>query len=136
MQAVRVHAEAELRFEDVPDPVPGPGEVLVELRSAALNRRDLFVRRGVYPFSLPLIPGSDGAGMRCDTGEEVVILPSLGWGPGEAAPGPDHQILGGPRDGTYAELIALPEENLYPKPAGMTWDEAAAFPLEIGRAHV
>jgi NADPH:quinone reductase-like Zn-dependent oxidoreductase len=129
MQAIRVHEGNELRYEQAPDPVPGPGEALVELRCAALNRRDLLVRRGVYPFALPLIPGSDGAGVRRDTGEEVVILPSLGWGPGEAAPGPDHQILGGPRDGTYAELIALPEEILYPKPPGLSWEEAAAFPL-------
>ncbi len=129
MHAVCVHEGAELRFEEVPDPEPAPGEVLVELRCAALNRRDLLVRRGVYPFLLPLIPGSDGAGVRRDTGEEVVILPSLGWGPGEAAPAPDHQILGGPRDGTYAELIALPEGSLYPKPASLSWEEAAAFPL-------
>ena len=129
MQAIRAHDGAELRFEEVPDPEPGPGEIVVELRRAALNRRDLLVRRGVYPFPLPLIPGSDGAGVRRDTGAEVVILPALHWGPGEAAAGPDFQILGGPRNGTYAELIALPEENLYPKPAALTWDEAAAFPL-------
>ena len=129
MHAVRAHEGAELRFEEVPDPEPAPGEVLLELRCAALNRRDLLVTRGVYPFPLPLIPGSDGAGVRRDTGEEVVILPGLGWGPGEAAPAPEHQILGGPRDGTYAELIALPAENLYPKPAGLSWEEAAAFPL-------
>jgi NADPH:quinone reductase-like Zn-dependent oxidoreductase len=129
MHAVRVHPARELSYEEIPDPVPGPGEVLVELRRAALNRRDLLVCRGVYPFALPLIPGSDGAGVRRDTGEEVVILPGLHWGPGEAAPGPDFEILGGPRDGTYAELIALPEENLYPRPAAWSWDEAAAFPL-------
>jgi len=129
MQAVRVHEGAELRYEEIPDPVPGPGEVLVELRRSALNRRDTFVRRGVYPFPLPLVPGSDGAGVRRDTGEEVVILPGLHWGPGEVAAGPDFEILGGPRDGTYAELVALPEENLYSKPSGLSWDEAAAFPL-------
>jgi zinc-binding alcohol dehydrogenase/oxidoreductase len=129
MHAVRAHEGAELRYEVVPDPVPAAGEVVVELRRAALNRRDMLVRRGVYPFPLPLIPGSDGAGVRRDTGEEVVILPSLHWGTGEAAPGPEFQILGGPRDGTYAELIALPSENLYPKPRGFSWDEGAAFPL-------
>lgn len=124
-----MHEGGELVLESVPDPVPAPGEVLVELRSAALNRRDLLVRRGVYPFPLPLVPGSDGAGLRRDTGEEVVVFPSLSWGAAEDAPGPDFQILGGPRDGTYAELIALPEENVLPKPPGLTWEEAAAFPL-------
>jgi NADPH:quinone reductase-like Zn-dependent oxidoreductase len=129
MQAVRVHDGGELRFETVPDAAPGPGEVVVELRCAGLNRRDLLVTGGVYPFPPPLIPGSDGAGVRRDTGEEVVVYPSLAWGAGEAAPADGHQILGGPRDGTYAELIALPAENLYPKPPGLSWQEAAAFPL-------
>ena len=80
MQAVRIHEGGSLAFEQAPDPVAGPGEVLVELRRAALNRRDILVRRGVYPFPLPIVPGSDGAGVRRDTGEEVVILPSLHWG--------------------------------------------------------
>lgn len=129
MQAIRAHAGGELRFETVPDPLPGPGEVVVELRRAAVNRRDLLVRRGVYPFPLPIVPGSDGAGVRRDTGDEVVILPSLHWGSAEAASGPDFEILGGPRDGTYAELVAVPEENVLPRPRRLSWDEAAAFPL-------
>lgn len=129
MRAVRVHEGGELRVEEAPDPEPGPGEVVVDLRCAGLNRRDLLVRKGVYPFPLPLVPGSDGAGVRRDTGEEVVILPSLDWGPREACGGPDFQILGGPRNGTFAEAVAVPEANCYPKPAGLTWEEAAAFPL-------
>lgn len=135
MQAVRVHEGGELRYEEVPDPQPAPGEVLVELRTAALNRRDLLVSRGTYTFPLPLIPGSDGAGVRRDTGEEVVILPGLRWGHAEAAPGPDYEILGGPRDGTYAELIALPAENLFPRPSRFTWEQAAAFPLAAVTAY-
>ena len=92
------------RRASIPIPTPKPGEVVVELRAAALNRRDTFVRSGFYPFALPLIPGSDGAGIRRDTGEEVVILPSLGWGDREEAPASGFRILGGPDDGTYAEL--------------------------------
>ena len=129
MQAVRVHEGNELRHETVPDPQPGTGEALVELRAAGLNRRDLLVRTGVYPFPLPLVPGSDGAGVRRDTGEEVVVFPGFDWGDREDAPGPGFGILGGPRDGTYAELVALPVENLFPKPSGLSWAEAAAFPL-------
>ncbi len=129
MQAVRVHEGGTLRHETVADPVAAPGEVIVELRTAALNRRDLLVAGGVYPFPLPLIPGSDGAGIRRDTGEEVVIYPALDWGPREEVMGPDFQILGGPRDGTYAELVAVPEANVFPKPARLSWEEAAAFPL-------
>jgi zinc-binding alcohol dehydrogenase/oxidoreductase len=132
MQAVRVHEGGELRYEEVTDPVAGPGEVVVELRAAAVNRRDLLVRTPpgpAYVFDLPLIPGSDGAGVRRDTGEEVVIYPGLGWGPREDAAGPDWRILGGPDDGTYAELVKVPAENVFGKPRRLSWEEAAAFPL-------
>ena len=135
MQAVRVHEGSVLRYEQVADPSPGPGEVLVELRAAGLNRRDLLVREGTYPFPLPLVPGSDGAGVRRDTGEEVVVFPGLGWGGREDAPAPGFGILGGPRDGTYAELVSLPEENLFPKPGALSWEEAAAFPLAAVTAY-
>jgi NADPH:quinone reductase-like Zn-dependent oxidoreductase len=80
-------------------------------------------------FPLPVIPGSDGAGIRRDTGEEVVIYPGLGWGPREDAAGPDWRMLGAPDNGTYAELVKVPEENVFPKPARFSWEEAAAFPL-------
>ena len=129
MLAIRVHEGGGLRHETAPDPEPGPGEVIVELRTAALNRRDLLVCQGTYPFPLPLVPGSDGAGIRRDTGAEVVIYPALDWGDREEAFGPDFQILGGPRDGTFAELVAVPEANVFPKPAQLSWEEAAALPL-------
>ena len=129
MHAVRVHENAALVYEEVPDPEPKPGEAVVEVRAAAVNRRDLLVRSGTYPFPLPLTPGSDGAGIRRETGEEVVIFCGLGWGEREDAPAPGFEVLGGPRDGTYAELVSLPEENLFPKPAALSWEEAAAFPL-------
>ena len=127
-----------LRLTTVPDPEPLPGEVLVELRASALNRRDVFLRKGIAPSPLPVIPGSDGAGVVRALGEgargvaegdEVVIFPSLGWGGGEAAPQPGFRILGGPDDGTYAELIRIPAENVMPKPARLSWEEAAALPL-------
>jgi len=132
MYAVRVHEGGELRYEEAPDPVAGPGEVVVELKASAVNRRDLLVRDPpgpAYQFDLPIIPGSDGAGIRRDTGEEVVVYPGLGWGRREDAAGPDWRILGGPDDGTYAELVKLPRENVCPKPRGLSWEEAAAFPL-------
>jgi zinc-binding alcohol dehydrogenase/oxidoreductase len=127
-----------LTLSTVPDPEPGPGEVLVELRAAALNRRDVFLRKGVAPSPLPVIPGSDGAGVvrslgagvgGVSEGDEVIIFPSLGWGGGEAAPQPGFRILGGPDDGTYAELIRIPAENVMPKPKRLSWEEAAALPL-------
>jgi zinc-binding alcohol dehydrogenase/oxidoreductase len=132
MKAILVHEGGELSYEDVDDPVAGPGEVVVELKAAAVNRRDLLVCNPpgpAYEFPKPLIPGSDGAGIRRDTGQEVVIYPGLHWGPREDAAGPEWEILGGRRNGTYAELVAVPEENVYRKPARFSWEAAAAFPL-------
>ena len=132
MKAVLVREGGALSYEDYEDPVAGPGELVVELRTAAVNRRDLLVRNPpgpAYVFPLPVIPGSDGAGIRRDTGEEVVIYPGLGWGPREDAAGPDWRMLGAPDNGTYAELVKVPEENVFPKPARFSWEEAAAFPL-------
>lgn len=132
MKAVYVVEGGGLEYGDRPDPEAGPGEVVVELRAAAINRRDLLLRNPpgpAYQFDLPVIPGSDGAGIRRDTGEEVVIYPGLHWGPRQDAAGPDWRILGGPDDGTYAELVKVPAENVFPKPARLSWEEAAAFPL-------
>jgi NADPH:quinone reductase-like Zn-dependent oxidoreductase len=128
-----------LRLEEVPTPEPGPGEVTVALRAAALNRRDIIMRSlPRMADMMPFIPGSDGAGVvaaagtgvgRVKVGDAVVVFPSLRWGIFEAHPGPDFEILGGPTDGTYAEAIRLPAENVFPKPAHLSFEEAAAFPL-------
>jgi NADPH:quinone reductase-like Zn-dependent oxidoreductase len=125
VQALVAQEAGKLELADVPEPTPDVGEVVVELKAAALNRRDLGIVAGRYGAELPIVPGSDGAGIRRDTGEEVVILPSLRWGDREEHPGPRFRIL----DGAHAELIAIPERNLYPKPARLSWTEAAAFPL-------
>ena len=119
-----------LQFGALPDPVPREGWVAVELRAAALNWHDCLVRQGVYAdVPLPRVLGADGAGVRRDTGEEVVILPSLRWGDDDRAPGPSWEILGDYTDGTYAELVAVPAENLFPKPRDWSWADAAALPL-------
>lgn len=127
-----------LAVKQCADPRPRPGEVVVELRAAAVNRRDALVRAGSgphYRFPLPLVIGSDGAGVRRDTGEEVVLFPALEWGPSEDVAGPDLRILGGPEPGTYAELVAVREDNLFPRPPGLSWEEAAALPLASVTAH-
>jgi len=118
-----------LEVRERPDPSPPPGWVLVELRAAALNWHDVIVRRGDHAAQLPQILGADGAGVRTDTGEPVVILPSLDWGDDERCPGPRFSILGDVVDGTYAEMVAVPEENLFARPSGFSWAEAAALPL-------
>jgi NADPH:quinone reductase-like Zn-dependent oxidoreductase len=128
-----------LRLEDLPDPVPGPGEAVVRLRAAALNHRDAWIRHGLYAgIKLPIVPGSDGAGEVAAVGDgvdhawvgkAVVINPSLDWGDDERAQGPRYRILGLPDPGTYAELVKVPAANLVAKPAQLTWEEAAAIPL-------
>ncbi|WP_329045022.1 zinc-binding dehydrogenase [Amycolatopsis sp. NBC_01488] len=117
-----------LRPAEVPSPAGRPGEVVVRLRASALNWHDVLVRQGRYGSPLPHVPGADGAGV-LDTGDEVVILPSLGWGAGEAAPASGFEILGDHRPGTYAEAVSVPAENVVPKPRGYSWAEAAALPL-------
>jgi zinc-binding alcohol dehydrogenase/oxidoreductase len=125
VHALVAEEPGRLELAELPDPKPRLAEVVVELRAAALNRRDLGIVSGRYGSEFPVVPGSDGAGVRRDTGEEVVIYPSLEWGSREEHPGPRFRIL----DGTHAELVAVPAENLYPKPRRLSWAEAAAFPL-------
>ncbi len=122
-------AAQNLRFADFPDPRPEPGWTTVRLRATALNWHDVLVRQGRYHSPLPHVLGADGAGVRVDTGEEVVILPSLWWGEDDSAPGADWQILGDHQPGTYAELVRVPVECAVPKPAGLSWPAAAALPL-------
>ncbi len=125
LKAIRIHEDGGpevLRYEDAPDPVPGPGEALVELRAASLNHLDLWVRKGLPSVPKPRILGADGAGIRVDTGERVVINPGL-----------DHgdviTVVGEHTDGTHAELVVVPEANVYPIPDSLSFEEAAAFPL-------
>ncbi|ELB87246.1 oxidoreductase, partial [Rhodococcus wratislaviensis IFP 2016] len=118
-----------LKVESVPDPVASAGWVTVRLKAAALNWHDVLVRQGKYSSPLPHVPGADGAGTRADTGEAVLVLPSLWWGDREAAPGPRWEILGDHHRGTYAELVRVPEDCIAPKPRGLTWEQAAALPL-------
>ncbi|QBX57570.1 oxidoreductase [Nocardioides seonyuensis] len=122
-------AAGVLGLADVPPPQPREGLTTVELRAAALNWHDVLVRQGQYSSPLPHTPGADGAGVDLSTGEEVVILPSLWWGDDDSAPGPDWEILGDHRPGTYAELVQVPKECVAPKPRGLSWTEAAALPL-------
>ncbi|HVW43901.1 MAG TPA: zinc-binding dehydrogenase [Amycolatopsis sp.] len=118
-----------LRPEEVPEPVPEPGWVTVRLRASALNWHDVLVRQGKYGSPLPHVPGADGAGVRADTGEEVLIVPSLWWGDDDSFPARGWEILGDHRPGTYAEAVCVPGECVVPKPRGYSWAQAAALPL-------
>ncbi len=129
MKAIRIHEDGGpevLRYEDAPDPEPGPGDVLVELRAASLNHLDLWIRKGLPSVPKPRILGADGAGLA--DGERVVINPGIEHGE-------KITVIGEHMDGTHAELIAVPEANVYPIPDGMSFEEAAAFPLVFETAY-
>jgi NADPH:quinone reductase-like Zn-dependent oxidoreductase len=132
VKAVRIHEDGGpdvLRYEDAPDPEPRDGEVLVELRAASLNHLDVWVRKGLPSVPKPRILGADGAGIRADTGERVVINPGLDHGDGRIT------VIGEHTDGTHAELVAVPTESVYPIPEDMSFEEAAAFPLVFETAY-
>jgi zinc-binding alcohol dehydrogenase/oxidoreductase len=145
MKAVVLHeleGPESLSYEDAPDPEPGSGEIVVRLRNAALNRRDVFVTQGMYPGAkpdaLPVILGSDGSGEVAahgdgadgpEEGAEVVVNPALYWGDNPKVPGKDYRILGLPDDGTYAQFVKVPADHVYPKPSHLSHEEAAALPL-------
>lgn len=148
MRAVVLNAVGDvdhLRVEERPDPHPDAGEAVVRLRAAALNRRDVWIRKGLYAgIKLPIILGSDGAGQVSEVGEgvdlswlgrDVVIDPAFGWGSDERVQDNSFQFLGLPSDGTYAEMVRVPASNLYPKPAHLSWEEAAAIPLASATAY-
>jgi NADPH:quinone reductase-like Zn-dependent oxidoreductase len=135
-----------IRYGDLPDPAPGPGQVRVRIRAGALNHLDLFVLRGIpgIPVALPHVMGSDGAGVvdavgpgvtRVKPGDEVVLNPGIHCGTCEFCLKGEHSqcvtfhLLGEHIAGTFAERVVAPEINAYPKPAGLAWEEAAAFPL-------
>lgn len=131
MKAIRIHEDGGpevLRYEDAPDPEPKPGEVLVSLRAASLNHLDLWVRKGLPSVPKPRILGADGAGVREDTGERVVINPGLEHGERIL-------VVGEHMDGTHAELVAIPEANVYPLPDELSFEDAAAFPLVFETAY-
>jgi len=131
MKAIRIHEDGGpevLRYEDAPDPEPGPGEVLVRLRAASLNHLDLWIRKGLPSVPKPRILGADGAGTREDTGERVVINPGIEHGE-------KITVIGEHMDGTHAELVAVPEANVYPLPDEISFEDAAAFPLVFETAY-
>lgn len=139
MRALRLIAANRLEVAEVPAPAAGPGEAVVALRAAALNHRDLWIKLGQYAgIVYPCTPGSDGAGVVESVGpgvdpawigKDVVICPSFDWGASERTQGPRFSILGLPRAGTLAERVAVPAAQLAPRPAELTWAEAAALPL-------
>jgi len=128
-----------LKLTDRPTPVPQKGEILIKLKAASINHRDLLISKGKYVNLIyPVILGSDGAGIIAELGEdadnhtigeEVIINPGLLWGDNEYAPGKNYRILGMPDDGCFAEYIVVPASEVFPKPQHLSFEQAAAIPL-------
>ena len=141
MRAVRIHEDGGpevLVLEEAPDPEPGPDEVLVRLRASALNHLDVWIRKGLPSVPKPRILGADGAGVvealgdgvsGLEPGERVVLNPGVEVGGGRI------HVIGEHGDGTNAELIAVPATNVHPIPEGLSFEEAAAFPLVFETAY-
>lgn len=137
VKAIRIHEDGGpevLRYEEVTRPVPSTGQVLVELRAASLNHLDVWIRKGLPSVPKPRILGADGAG---------IVVSGEGFAPGDRVvinPGLDHRdgrvtVLGEHTDGTHAELIAVPREQVYPLPGEISFETAAAFPLVFETAY-
>lgn len=153
MKAVRIHAHGGrdvLRWEDCPPPQPAENQVLVEIKAAALNHLDLWVRGGLPGVPLPIIMGSDGAGVVREVGREVtgfksgdkVLVQPLIWcgncrfcRQGRENYCRHFGILGRSADGTQAEFVVLEEQNLRLKPDRISFEAAAAFPLVAQTAY-
>jgi NADPH:quinone reductase-like Zn-dependent oxidoreductase len=149
MKAVRFHEHGGpevLKYEDAPEPKIQANEVLVKVKTAALNHLDVWLRRGVRAWQLPMphIVGSDAAGevaevgslvARVKPGARVLLAPGVSCGQCEACfQGLDsacrsYTLFGVMVDGTYAEYVKAPEMNVIPIPDDWSFDEAAAVPL-------
>src|ERR1700727_1990831 len=121
MRAVVITEPGEpevLRWLEVPDPVPGPGEVVIDITAAGVNRADLMQRQGFYPPppGAPPYPGLECSGAVAALGDGVT-----GWQVGQ-------QVCALLAGGGYAEQLAVPAGQLLPVPKGRTVVEAAAFP--------
>lgn len=149
MKAATIHEHGGLecvRVEDIAEPQPAEHEVVLEVRAAALNHLDLWVLKGRpgLVVKTPHVLGSDAAGVivglgsgvrNVSAGDEVVLHPGLSCGSceycnrGEQSECPTFGIVGMMRPGTFAERVAVPAANIYPKPTHLDFREAAALPL-------
>jgi zinc-binding alcohol dehydrogenase/oxidoreductase len=131
------HQPAVLR--EIATPQPAAGEVLLKLRAAALNHRDVWIQKGQYAgIKLPCTLGADGSGEIAalgagaegwQPGQAAIIYPGVAWGNQQHAQGRDFRVLGMPDPGTFAEYIVVAAGYVRPRPAHLSWEQAAALPL-------
>jgi len=141
MKAITLNRKypSKLLFTNVQERALEHGEVRIAVRAAALNHRDEWCRKGLYPnIQDGIILGSDGSGMVEEVGDgvdlrwlgkEVIINPAINWGSDQKAQGKEFEILGMPRNGTLSEKVIVPVDRLVSKPEHLNFEEAAALPL-------
>jgi NADPH:quinone reductase-like Zn-dependent oxidoreductase len=128
-----------LALADRPDPTPGPGEVLVRVRAASLNYRDLMIAKGQYnpKLKMPRVLGSDAAGevvavgdgvTKFAPGDRVAGCFMQDWDSGPVTEAAAKSALGGEIDGVFAEQVVLKERGLVPLPDALSFEEAASLP--------
>lgn len=137
--AVLTQVKGDLQIEQREKPQVQAGEVLIHIKAAALNHRDVYIQQGLYPgIQVPIILGSDGCGTVVELGEgvdeqwknkEVIINPNNNWGDSQAAQSFDYHILGMPTNGTFAEYLCVKADRIHAKPAHLSAQQAAALPL-------
>lgn len=135
MKAVYVEQQ-QVRVGELATPEIGAKDVLVRIKAAGLNRRDLYTPNRLVKDAAPLILGSDAAGIieavgdevtRVQVGDAVIVNPSLRWYDESAVPPEDFEILSLPDNGTFAEFLAISEEQVEAKPAQLSFVEAATI---------
>jgi len=149
MKAAVIHEHGELdrvKVEEIAEPKLGKGEVILNVKSAGLNHLDIWVRKGRpgLKVAMPHILGCDAAGVvaavgddvtKVKVGDQVVLNPGVSCGSceycnrGEQSECFSFGIVGMSRPGTFAEFVAVPAQNIYPKPAYMNFDQAGTFIL-------
>ncbi|MEM9048447.1 MAG: NADPH:quinone oxidoreductase family protein [Pseudomonadota bacterium] len=139
MRIARIHAlGAPLSLDDVPQPAPGPGEVLVRVAACGVNFADTLMVKGTYQEkpALPFAPGMEIAGEIVALGEGVGNGVGNGVGDGVGAPVLGQRVAGMAGQGGFAEYAVLPAAACLPIPPGMPMAEAAAFLIAYGTSHV
>lgn len=139
MKAFILAEHGKTAISEKEKPKAAYGELLIRIKAAALNHRDQWIREDRYPgIQTGVTIGSDGAGVveaaGCSqddhwVGKEVVINPNINWGPDPSVQSASYQILGMPKDGTFAEFISVPIEKVQKKPDHLSIEQASALPL-------
>jgi len=129
----------KLCIKEYPIPEISENELLIKIKAASLNHRDLWIQKGKYGgIKLPVILGADCSGVVVKTGtnvdinwqgKEVIVNPSLRWGNDARFQGNDYEIIGSAYNGTFAEYFKIPVTQVHLKPENLSFTQAAALPL-------